>query len=199
MDGSWSGEIRVRQTSNLTTVEAFEFKGEMITSVSRNSTGDRWLFSHTTIHTPEVSETPRPYLSLWNWPLRNIEQKFEVGLRILNAAVIAPSAQYIAVVGFCDETERTVLRLLNAGGKLLASMPLEHGGTGSSTRWSSDSKLVGTVTKGEFRIYSVPDLTPYVTFTEQYPSDLAFIGGCKEMVLGTWNYGRIVQLPRPVE
>lgn len=194
VDGSWSGEVRVRQASNLSAVESFAFKGEMINAVSRSERGDLWLFAHTTKYKPEVAETPRPYLSLWKWPLRAVESTINVCLKTLDAAALAPTAPYIAAVGFCEQTSGRVLRMLSTSGTLLASTSLSIGGTGSSTRWSRDSKLVGTVSKGEFVIYSAPALTPYATYPEEYPADLAFLSNGAEVVLGSWSAGRIAAL-----
>ena len=195
VDGSWSGEIRVRKISDLPTVKAFAFNGEMISAVSRNEVGDLWLFGHTTKTLPDPSPTPRPYLTLWQWPLRGPMTRIDVGLRIMNAAALSPDGSCIAVVGHCDSENGKVLRLLSTDGVLLASTVITSGGTGSSTRWSSDSKLVGTVSKGEFRIYSAPDLQLYAAYPEEYPADLAFLGSGNEIVLGSWSAGRTAALP----
>lgn len=195
VDGAWSGEIRIRHTSDLSAVESFVFDGEMICAVSRSELGDLWLFGHTTKTLPEPSTTPRPYLSLWQWPLRGPMKKLDAGLKILNAAALSPDGSCIAVVGHCDQENGKVLRLLSTDGVLLASTSLALGGTGSSTRWSSDSKLVGTVSKGEFRIFSAPDLHPYAAYPEEYPADLAFVSGSNELVLGSWSAGRSAALP----
>jgi WD40 repeat protein len=195
VDGAWSGEIRVRQVSDLPTVKSFVFKGEMICAVSRNQFGDLWLFGHTTVTLPEPSMTPRPYLTLWQWPLRSPMTKIDVGLKSLNAAALSLDGSCIAVVGYCDIEKGKVLRLLSTDGAVLASTVVVLGGSGSSTRWSSDSKLVGTVSKGEFRIYSAPDLHLYAAYPEEYPADLAFLSNGNEVVLGSWSAGRIAALP----
>jgi len=194
VDGSWSGEIRVRRASNLSAVKSFAFEGEMINAVSRNELGDLWLFAHTTKYKPETAETPRPYVSLWKWPLRALQSTINVGLRTMDKAILAPTAPYIAVVGFCEKANGRVLRILSTDGAVLASTPLAIAGTGSSTRWSHDSRLVGTVTKGKFVIYSAPDLTPYATYSEEYPADLAFLRSGLEVVLGSWSAGRTAPL-----
>ncbi len=195
VDGAWSGEIRVRQISDLATAESIAFVGEMIRSVSRNDVGDLWLFGHTTKTLPAPSTTPRPYLTLWSWPLRAPKTKIDVGLRILDAAALSPDGSYIAVVGHFDTENQKVLCLLSQCGDCLASTELTMGGTGSSTRWSRDSKLVGTVAKGEFRIYLVPDLNLYAVYPEEYPADLAFPSNGNEVVLGSWSAGRSAALP----
>lgn len=191
VDGSWAGDIRVRKVSNLSVVESFSFKGERINAVSRNELGDVWLFAHTTKYRTDVVETSRPYLSLWKWPLRSPQTTIDVGLRTLEAAVLAPTAPYIAAVGYCETERVRVLRILSTGGAVLASTPLTIGGTGASTRWSHDSQLVATVEKGGFVVYSAPHLTPYNTYPEEYPADLAFLKNGAEVILGSWSAGRI--------
>lgn len=194
VDASWSGEIRVRRTSDLAAVEAFSFKGEMITSVSRNAAGDRWLFEHTTKYSAEVTTPRRPYLSLWNWPLRGLDTVIDPGFESIYAAELAPTAPYLAAVGFCKVTEARELRIFSLSGKCVASTPLTIGGTGSSTRWSHDSNLIGTVSKGEFLVFSVPKLLLRTKFAEKYPSDIAFLKNGTEVLLGSWSSGRIASL-----
>jgi hypothetical protein len=194
VDSSWSGEIRVRRASNLGAVESFSFRGEMINSVSKNRAGDLWLFAHTTKYNPDAEKSRPPYVSLWSWPLRAPASTFNVGLRTLDKASLAPTAPFIAVVGHCEIAKGRVIRILSTTGTVIASRPLEIGGTGSSTRWSQDSKLVGTVTKGKFAIYNAPELSPYATYAEQYPSDLAFLSNGSEVVLGSWTAGRLANL-----
>jgi WD40 repeat protein len=195
VDGAWSGEIRVWQISDLPAFNSFSFRGEMICAVSRSECGDLWLFGHTTKTLPEPSTTPRPYLTLWKWPLRGPTTKIDVGLKILSAAALSPDGSHIAVVGHCDSENCKVLRVLSTDGVLLASTVLTLGGTGSNTRWSSDSRLIGTVSKGEFRIYSAPDLHLYAVYSEEYPADLAFLSSGDEVVLGSWSAGRTAALP----
>ena len=124
VDGSWSGEIRVRRVSNLSGVESFAFPGEMINAVSRNEQGNLWLFAHTTKYNGATADTPRPYVSLWNWPLHAAQLTFNVGLKTLEAAALAPTAPYIAVVGFCEQANGRVLRILSTSGAVMASTPL---------------------------------------------------------------------------
>jgi len=194
VDGSWTGEIRVRPAASPSAFESFAFDGELINSVSRNRDGDLWLFGHTTKYNAAVAEAPRPYVSLWKWPLRAPQSTINVGLKILDEASLAPTAPYIAVVGYCANDKSKVLRILSIDGELLASTKLELGGTGSSTRWSPDSKLIGTIMKGRFVVYAAPDLTPYATYEEEYPADLAILSSGSEIILGSWSAGRIANL-----
>jgi hypothetical protein len=194
VDGSWSGEIRVRRVSDLATTEAFAFRGEMIEAVSRDSSGETWLFAHVPKYESDVAKPAPPYLSLWQWPLSSIRQRLEVSLETIDAAALSPSAQYIAVVGRCAVQRIKLIQMLSPSGELLAASPVAGGGTGSSTRWSADSGMVGTVAKGKFVVYSAPDLRLLTAIDEEFPSDLAFIGGGGEVVLGSWSRGRIVAL-----
>ena len=195
VDGSWSGEIRVRSISDLSAFKCSAFPGEMISAVSPSERGELWLFGHTTKTLAEPATTARPYLTLWRWPLSEPMRRIDPGLKILSAAALSPDGSRIAVVGHCEGEPIKVLRLLSIDGALLASTVLTLGGTGSSTRWSRDSKLLGTVSKGEFRIYEAQGLGLYAIYPEEYPADLAFLSDGEEVALGSWSGGRIVKLP----
>jgi WD40 repeat protein len=194
VDGSWSGDLRIRQVSDLSIVETFGFKGEMIKAVSCDANRSRWLIAHQPKWT---ATTPirRPYLSIWTWPLRMPDREVDPGFDVLDAAVLSPSSNYIAAVGYSSATRARELRLLTLAGKIVAATPVSSGGTGANTRWSPDSKLVGTVGNGEFMIFSMPDLHLYARIQEQYPADMTFIRDGAEIVLGSWSQTRVQTVP----
>lgn len=194
VDGSWSGDIRIRHAADLSVVETFSFKGEMLTSISCDSSRKQWLVVHQPKMTPAGPRVRRPYLTLWTWPLREPEREVDPGFDTLYAAVLSPSSRYIAAVGYNDTTRAVEMRLLTSSGKMLAAKPASSGGTGASTRWSHDSNLIGTVGEGEFLVCSVPDLRMHAKIQEQYPADMAFIRNGTEAVLGSWSQARIQAL-----
>lgn len=194
VDGSWSGEIRIRQATDLSIVETFSFKGEMITAISCNTSGKQWLVTHQPKTTAAGPPTRRPYLSIWTWPLRVPEREIDPGFDNLYAAVLSPCSKYIAAVGYSRATQTQELRVLTSLGEIVATTPAGHGGTGAKTCWSHDSNLIGKVGNGEFVIFSMPDLHLRTKIQEQYPSDVTFIRGGTEIVLGSWSTTRIATL-----
>lgn len=197
VDGSWSGNIRVRQVTDLSVLECFHYKDEMIGAVSSDADRKAWLFAHKPKAVTGSSEPRQPYVTIWDWPLREPKARIEPGLDILYSAELAPSGKHIAVIGFSRADETKELRLITLEGALVATTTVAAGGTGSRLRWSPDSTLIGTVGKGEFLVFAARTLAAHAQFQEPYPSDLAFIGGNSELVLGSWTAGRIVNLPPP--
>jgi hypothetical protein len=196
VDGSWSGEIRVRRVEDLAVVDAFVFEGEMITCVSASADAKGWLVAHKPTYSVDDPQDRKPYLTLWEWPLHTPKCKFTRGTEGLDDAALSPAGDCIAVRGYSRDSDARELRLLSLGGDVIASSAVTSGGTGSNTRWSSDSRFVGTVGDGQFHVFSAPNLDPVVSIDAQYASDLAFINGGTEVFLGTWNEGRIIPLVR---
>lgn len=192
IDGSWSGEIRLRQVTDLAVVEEYTFDGDMITEVSTSAGSDLWLFGHTPKTPTGAQRAARPYLTVWTWPFREPKSKIPSGFDNLHAAQLAPSKQHIAAVGYSQANQSDELRLITLSGHVVASAVVSVGGTGSSTRWSRDSKLIGTIVAREFRIFAAPKLDIVASVADEYPSDIAFIGDNAEVLLGSWNCGRVV-------
>jgi hypothetical protein len=195
VDASWCGDIRVRQVTDLSVVDCFHYENEMIGAVSSDAERSTWLFAHGPKAANSSTAPRQPYISIWDWPLKKPKARIEPGLDILYSAELAPSGRYIAVIGYskADETKR--LRLITIEGSIVATTTVAPGGTGSRLRWSPDSALIGTIGKGEFLVFAGQTLAPHAQFQEPYPSDLSFIGGNSELILGSWTAGRIVHLP----
>jgi hypothetical protein len=191
VEGSWSGEIRVRNVHDLDVESAFSFPEEMIKVVSPDSAADTWLFAHQPCLREGLPDR-FPYLTLWQWPLREPKHRIPSNFDILDAAALAPSGDYIAVVGFSRAKQLRELRLLTPTGRLIASTPIpEQGGTGSLIRWSNDSMFAATLVKDGILIVSIPELIPVACLTARYASDLAFLSPDAEVVVGTWERGYV--------
>ncbi len=194
VDGSWSGEIRVRRVEDLAVVDAFAFDGEMIKCVSASADARVWLFAHQPRYSEHNPHDRKPYLTLWDWPLSAFKCKFERGVEGLDDAALSPAADCIAVRGYSRVADTRELRLLSPEGEVIAFSGVTSGGTGSNTRWSADSRLIGTVGDGQFHMFAAPTLEAVCSIEAQYASDLAFINGGTEVLLGTWTEGRLVKL-----
>lgn len=60
--------------------------------------------------------------------------------------------------------------------------------------WSSDGRLIGTVRKDGFSVFSSSTLSVLTEMEMEYPSDLFFLEGGQEILLGTWQAGVVAQL-----
>lgn len=192
IDGSWSGHIRMRRVRDLSVVEHYAFPGEMITSVSASADASLWVFAHQPKVLPNAQHTAPPYFTVWEWPLRSPLRTLPSGCDHLYAAQLAPSGSRIAAVSSRSQADELLLFELN--GEVTGSAQISIGGTGSKIRWSSDSRQLGAVTTRAFDIFLADPLSRERSLPDQYPADLAFIGGTAELLLASWNGGRVVTL-----
>lgn len=196
VNATWAGQIQVRSTRDLHVTQSFSFEREMITAVSPCTLSTSWLFAHKPVLAEGERESDRqPYLTLWKWPLHAPTSRIATCFDHLDAAALSPSADYIAAVGYPDGRKSRQLRLLTRSGDVVASTDLgKFSGTTSNTRWSPDSKLIATVVRGGFSLFEAPTLKQVGHIPAMYPSDIAFINGNAEVVIGTWESGRVVQI-----
>jgi hypothetical protein len=186
VDPSWAGVITVRRSDTLAPAASFAYDNEQVGAASASEARDKWLF----VHSPRWSKPGNvglPYLTLWNWPLTEVESKITPGFDTVYAAALAPTAPYLAVVGYERRIERQELRIIGLDGELISSAPVSGGGTGFSTRWSRDSKLTGTIGRKSYRVFSAPELADIASIPEEYPSDLSFFADGRQVVLGSWT------------
>jgi hypothetical protein len=194
VDPSWDGVISVKRSDTLSSERSFRFVDEQIGSASSSAKRDKWLFKHTP-RSSKAGRTGLPFLSLWTWPLVEAEARITPGFDIIYAAALAPTAPLIAVVGYDRQSERKELRVIGLDGALIASKAVTGGGTGSSTRWSRDSTLIGTIGDKVYHVFSTPDLQDVASIPEEYPSDLAFLTHGNQVILGSWT--KTVRVPMP--
>lgn len=192
VDASWSGFIRVRRVQDLSVVEQYSFPGEMMTSVSANADAGLWLFAHQPKVLPGAQFAAPPYLTLWEWPLRRPIRTLPCDGAHLHAVQLAPSGRRIAALS--SKGQRDELLLLEPDGKISGSAEISIGGSGSKVRWSSDSRRLGAVTARAFQIFQADSLKMELCLPDQYPADVAFISENSELLLGSWNGGRVVTL-----
>lgn len=196
VEGSWSGEIRVRHADDLSVASMFPFPGEMIRGVSTDGAARSWLFVHQPRFAEGVPERPAS-LTWWSWPLREPVRRIACDFDILDAAALAPSGDCIAVVGFSRASQRREMRLLTPAGDVMASTPIpDQGGTGGLVRWSGDSTRVATLVKDGILVLAVPGLAQVACLQARYASDIAFLSPGPEVVVGTWERGYMAALPQ---
>ena len=194
VDASWSGTICVRRADTLAGTAQFEFPDEMITEVSPSADRLSWLFAHQPKTRSGENSSDPPYLSLWRWPLAAPAAIFPTGLDNLYAAALSPCGSFIALVGYRHSSKATLLSILSIDGALLREVPTSVGGTGSSTRWSPDGRLLGTVQAKGFAIFEAESLSSRGCIAAEFPSDMAFLADSR-IAIGTWEFGAIADLP----
>lgn len=193
VDGSWSGSIRVRSAADLTIESTFKFPDEMIQAASTSADGKSWMFAHHPRESAFRGAAPPPYFSLWNWPLARPQAMAPLGLEIIRSATLSPCGTRIAVAGYCRPEESEQLRLLDLAGNLLCGATLPNYAR-SRVRFSPSGRLVGVAAGAGIHVFSASSLERRAEIAAEYPSDLAFIDDDANLLVGTWNSGRIVPL-----
>jgi hypothetical protein len=192
VDGSWDGHIRVRGARDLSVEAQYSFDNEMIQEVAFDEASTHWLF----VHQPKQdAPNQAPYLTLWTWPLKAPSSRIVLDFDTVFSAALAPNGRHIAVVGFSRITKVQELRLLTLSGQVVASVPVASGGTGSKTRWSRHSDMLATIVAQGLAFFEPPTLRAVGHIADRYPSDVAFLNTSTEVVVGSWNGGRIISFP----
>jgi hypothetical protein len=185
IDGSWSGQIRIRRAQDLQIERTHDFGDEMVTEVSPSANSEVWLFAHQP-RTPDGENfAPSPYLTLWRWPLTQPDARVDTGFDNLYAAALNPKADLIALVGHSRPSHSGEIRLLALDGRLLASTQLAGAEFGRAARWSTDSSLLGVVTSSGLQILRTSDLSLVESIDDADAHDMAFLDNNKTILVGT--------------
>jgi hypothetical protein len=190
IDCSRSGDIRVRQVSDLAVIETFHFENQLIPTVSFNAERQVWLF----FHIPKwLNNTRRnDYITIWDWPLKQPKAELDTGLSGITAE-LSPSGEQIALSGLDASSRTNELRVLTLDGSLIAKVQTKSLAT--VVRWSRDSKSIATCEmQGGFHVFDAQTLALRAQFQEMYPSDIAFIENDSRLILGSCTAGCIVDL-----
>lgn len=127
VDGSWSGQLRVRRVEDLSVEETFVYDGEMITNVSASADASVWLVAHKPKHSGALHHDRLPYMTLWEWPLKVPKCRFVSGAEGVEHAALSPAGDCIAVRGYSSKSDTRELRLISLDGDLIASAAVTGG------------------------------------------------------------------------
>jgi WD40 repeat protein len=191
VDGSWSGWLRVRQSSDGKIVFAEEFPQELIDAIHHDGARQRWTLAHHPTIRPTEEEAPPAYFTAWDWPIR--KRKYKVLPRRighLHASALSPDGTRLAVVHGTPAVSLDVFELPST--EPAARTPITFAGTTWAIRWSPDGRLLGSVQDKRIAIYHVPDLSCIAELALPFPSDVAFCPKSGLIVLGDWEQGLAV-------
>lgn len=191
VDGSWAGQVVVREALRPSAANRFEFDGEMITGVSPSGDCQLWLVTHQP-RTPPGAITHEPaYLTVWQWPLTKPKKTIRPLLANVESCVLSPDGKRIALVGLDETLGQWALQVLSISGKELCRSPIDTGGTGSTLRWSADGASIGSIQRGRIAVYASADLSESASYPLEYPSDICFSSDHSFIALGTWTFGLV--------
>ena len=191
VDASWGGKIYVRGSRSIGEKQVFSFNEEMITCVSTSKNCLLWLFTHQPKTRPGENFAPRPYLSIWEWPLFKVARRLDPQQDIIRSAALSPDGLKIAVIGYSRIEKQATLRILDVmDGGFLQVLLLKLGHT-SRIRWSPDGHLLGSVQGEEIVIYRSKDLSELVSFDVKSPYDVGLSIDHSFIVLGSLSDSKI--------
>jgi WD40 repeat protein len=191
IDGSWRGDLTIRNVQDSVIRSREHFPGEMITRVTHDQSRRIWLVEHSPICRPEENFPPPSYISIRHWPFScHTNHIFPLGMCIESATLSPDGARFCF---FQRQGERRVCAALTSNGQVVASSSLlEIGGTGSELAWSRDGRHIAAVSKAMFVFLRADDLTVVGRVPCKYPSSIAFLPHGNELVLGSWETTAII-------
>lgn len=193
VDASWQGEIRLWQAQSLSLHQTFCYPGEMINSVSTDSSRQSWLFRHTPKVSPGQNYPDAPYLTLWHWPFTAPDSIVLSGFNMLFSSALSPCGRRIALIGYNQTTQQTELRIIDKHGIIQVCCPVEHSASSQSLRWSPDGKQLGFVTTDGFMVVCSETLVTQAHLSFPFAADLVFMKQ-GQVLLGGWKSAKVSAL-----
>jgi WD40 repeat protein len=188
VDGSWDGKIHVHDVRTGAIEQVFSYAGEMIEELSCCANAQIWTFLHQPTVSPGENFCDAPYISVWNWPLAS-PRIIELSFDNVDAAVISPDGEWLAVSGYCRSQQQTFFRLLDLAGRCVQELAIDRC---KGLRWSPCGTVIGRIGGQEIAVHLATNLAQSKTFSLQYPSAVAFAPDLSYIALGSWT-GGVVQ------
>lgn len=193
IDGSWSGEIRVRDATDLTPRVLWRDAHRMVTQVVRSA--GRWAFVATATHRhPDFeSDTGGDQVLLGEAPegrpLRALGRRW----RFLHAAALSPVADRVAVR--YGTTEPAIEVVDAATGRVTAAGASAFGGTTHEIAWSPDGRVLVLVEAGGFSFRDAADLREIGWLPNEYAASVCFSPDGRLIACGGWQAGLVAPWP----
>jgi hypothetical protein len=191
VDGSWAGDLTVRN-ARLGVVRSRErFPNEMITRVSHDHSRHTWLVEHSP-KSVTASLPPAPgYVTVSPWPFSSeATRSFRFGVHFCSATSSPDGARFCFIEKWGDQ--RICVARTSDGSIIASSAPTKSGGTGSELAWSDDGRYIASVQAREFVLLDAVNLSVVGSVPCQYPSAMSFLHATNELALGSWNTSSIV-------
>jgi hypothetical protein len=191
VDGSWAGDLTVRNARDGLVRSRERFPHEMITRVSHDHSRRIWLVEHSP-KSQTASLPPAPaYVTVSPWPFSaETTRYFRFGVHLCSATSSPDGSRFCFIEKRGDQ--RVCIARTSDGSIIASSAPTESGGTGSELAWSDDGRYIASVQARQFVLLDAADLSVIGGVPCQYPSDITFLQATNELVLGSWNTSSIV-------
>ena len=193
IDGSWSGQVRVRHIDSLAPHVVWSAEQTMVTEVLRSSAGTLWAFAVSAKHGHPEFESGADRIFTSTAP----ETGFLVSLprrwSLLRSAALSPSGEYVAVR--FDAGEHIVEMVDARSSETLATTTAIPGGTGWRMHWSPEGDYLILIERGGFSFRSASDLQEVGWLPSEFASDVAFSPSGQLVALGDWSNGFVAPWP----
>ncbi len=191
VDGSWDGDILVKDVELGVVEFKASFADDMICSIQHCPSSDTWIFQHSRKARDAHNPPPPDYFTEWSWPFQ--QGGFKVlgpSESFIRASAISPDGLLVAMTHGARPGQLSVRRI--ADGTELLNIAVELGGSGNHVVWCPRAKHIGCVMKGKIVIIDFLAKEIIAEFPIDYPSYVAFAPTGGQIALGSWSAGRLV-------
>jgi WD40 repeat protein len=188
IDASWAGTLTVRCSTKGTIAHQVSFPGEMLTRISRTSSGDRWFVLHQPRATSSHGHPPASYISVWLWPLSSPIARLSINDAHIQYFVSSPDGTRLCIL-----TRDSVKSIRADDGQQIASAPYASSDTHITAAWSPDGMDVATVQRDGVEFHAAETMYSLLEVPLKYASDVAFSPDGSLVALASWECGFLVQ------
>lgn len=190
MDGSWNGNLIVRDATSGNVVWSRTFPGEMINAIHCLNKASKWVVWHGIKATTDNEPPPSEYISIWNHPLPqgNPVRIVRSGLSFISASVPSPDERTLAVIYGAPSETLAVIDLQK--GETLRNVRRKSGGCGPALSWSSDG-VIASVDEDCVNLYQANSFEHLGNINLPYASDVDWSPDGQYLAVGSWKEGRI--------
>jgi len=187
----WNGVVEVIDLVAASSIQTRQFKGEMLAGLHR--CGEGWVLHHS----PNATSDDRPpdpcYFTQWSTVLLGDSPRYiRPELRFIRGSSLHPSCATLAVL--CGAPPNQLVLIDTSSSTMVATRPIEPGGTGSGLAWSHDGQRLAVVEENAARVYG-QDLALLYEARVQHAASVAFAPKDNVLAIGSWQDGCIIQLP----
>lgn len=193
IDASWSGEIRVRSTADLTPRVLWSASNVMVEDVMCAVGGRPWAFTVSRKHGDAEVGSPADFVLLNDDPELAGFVKLQPAWQVLRSAALSPSGEHLAVRFGAKEHFVEIVEVRTS--KKLSTAEIGQGGTGWRMCWSPESTHVVLVERSGFSFRAAHDLREVAWLPSEYPADVAFSPAGNLIALGGWKNGIVAPWP----
>lgn len=193
IDGSWNGNVYVRESDSGNVVFSQSHPHAMITGLSASA--DRSLFAY--VIQPKALDRNSPpgpsKIALQRWPFSDhVASIVEEGLERVWALALDPTGSLLAAFQQIGSVEFRLEVYSLDPFKRVSSRHTSWGGTNMAIAWSPDGKFIGCVEDDKISFYDTHTVDSVNSVQMPSPCFVEFSTDGSTTALGSWEDSRIV-------